>query len=284
MNYPRVGHINFLNVLPLTYAYFNGFSNEFALTLSVPSYLNDALKNNFLDVSPVSSMAYAKYSDKFFLLPDVCIRAEKKVTSIILISKKEIEKLDGKKISLTDKSATSQCLVKMIFKKYNLSPNYEEKNLCTENPLPDDSDASLFIGDDALKIFLHPPENFFVYDVAELWHKLTGHFMTYAVWAVEKNFAKNSPELLQKVYEKISAGFEFGLKNKSSAINSLTENKFFSFDELNKYLGEIIKWDLNSSALDDLKFFCSSAREMKFLNSIPNFEIAPVKKINEKNL
>ena len=278
MIYPRVGHINFLNVLPLTYAYFNGFAEGITLTLSVPSTLNNMLENNLLDVSHVSSIAYAKNSDKLFLLPDVCVRADDEVTSIFLVSKKKIDELNGEKIFLTSKSATSHCLLKMILKKYGVEPNYFIKNLSAENPVPDDAAASLIIGDDALKIYLHKPENLFCYDIGIEWKKLTSHSMVYAVWAVNKNFANEQPEQLRKVYKKIVEGFGFGLKNKSEAINFLTNNNFFTFDEMNIYLDEKIKWDFNKNAIEDLKFFYRSAYEMKLLDFMPELNFVAIDK------
>ena len=274
MNVPRVGHIGFLNVLPLTYAYKNIFANEIELTDSVPAVVNEMMKKNLLDVSLMSSIEYARQSKNLIMLPNFCIRADRDVTSIILVSRKPIEELDGEKISITAKSATAHCLLKIILSEsYKIFPIYDVQNLSVEKLIPDDSTAALFIGDDALQIHLHRDEKFFYYDLGREWHKLTGGQMIYAVFAARKTFAENSPELLNKIYEKISQGFDFGLKNKTAAINSVLDKKNFTFDELDNYLGGAIKWNLTDAGLDALKTFYKFAHKINLLEELPNIKI-----------
>ena len=66
MSYPKIGHINFLNILPLTYSYYHGYSNGLLLTYDVPSVLNNRIKNNQLDISMISSVEYAR------MIKEVC--------------------------------------------------------------------------------------------------------------------------------------------------------------------------------------------------------------------
>ena len=274
MNLPRVGHIGFLNVLPLTYSYRKNFINEIDLTDSVPAVVNEMIKNNLLDVSLISSIEYARQSKNLVMLPNFCVRADDNVTSIILISKKPIEKLDGEKVSITSKSATAHCLLKIILQEgYKISPVYDVENLTVEKLIPENSTAALFIGDDALQIFLHKSDKFFYYDLGHEWKKLTGKQMVYAVFAARKIFAENSPELLKSVYEKISKGFDYGLKNKSAAINSVLDKKNFSFDELNNYLGNVIKWNLTEEGIDALKTFYKLADKINLLENIPDITV-----------
>ena len=201
---PRVGHINFLNVLPLTYSYQNGYDEGLSMTYEVPSVLNNYIKNDLLDISPISSIAYARQSENLLLLPDLCIRAICDVTSIVLISRKPIEQLKYDKIILSAMSQTSHCLLKIILAEgYQANPVYDIRHINTEEPIPDDASASLFIGDDALYMYLHTPENLYCYDLGKEWYKLTGHSMVYAVGAVRKDFAKKSPEVLKFAYNKI---------------------------------------------------------------------------------
>ena len=274
MNLPRVGHIGFLNVLPLTFAYKNIFANEFLLTDSVPAVVNEKIKKNLLDVSLISSIEYARQSKNLIMLPNFCVRADNDVTSIILVSRKPIEKLDGEKISITSKSATAHCLLKIILQEgYKIFPSYDVQNLTIENLIPENSAAALFIGDDALQIYLHRDKKFFYYDLGREWHKMTGGQMVYAVFAAQKNFAKTSPELLKKICEKISQGFYYGLKNKTAAINSVLHEKNFTFDELDNYLGGAIKWNLTDAGIVALKTFYKFANKINLLDEVPKIEI-----------
>ena len=270
---PRIGHINFLNVLPLNYGYQN-CAADLNIVYGVPTFLNGELKAGRIDFSNISSIEYARQSDNLLILPKICVRADKDVTSIILISRKPIDKIRDDKIILTSKSATAQCLLKIILHEgYDAAPNYETRAVKVENPVDDDATAALLIGDDALYVYLHSPENFYVYDLGCEWHKLTRRQMVYALWAVRKNF--NEP--LQTTCDKIIRAFRFGIENKSAAINSVLPTKPFTFDELDKYLGGVIKWDLTAEALEALKLYYRKAHELRLINDEPSLEFADVK-------
>ncbi len=276
MNSPKVGHINFLNVLPLNYGYQN-CAADLQIVYGVPTFLNGELKAGRIDFSNISSIEYARQSDELLILPKLCVRADCDVTSIILVSRKPIENIRDDKIILTSKSATAQRLLKIILhESYDAAPHYETRSVKVESPVDDDATAALLIGDDALYIYLHAPENFYLYDLGREWHKLTGRQMVYALWAVQKKFAVEEPALLQTTYEKILRAFAFGIEHKADAINSVLPSKPFTFTELDKYLGGVIKWDLTAEALDALKLYYHKAFELKLIDAEPALEFANV--------
>ena len=273
----RVGHINFLNVLPLTYSYKNGYDQDLSIMYDVPSALNEAIKSSRLDISPVSSITYARMSDELLLIPDICIRADLDVESIVLISRKPIEDIMNDKIILTAKSATSHCLLKIIMtESYGAAPVYDIRHINVDKPVHYDAVASLFIGDDALYMYLNTPKDLYCYDIGKEWHKLTGRSMVYAVWTVRKDFARNYPKLLQFAYDKILSGLENGIKNKSAAINSIINEKPFTYEILDHYLGGIIKWNLPEDAVESLVTFYNLAYKLKLIDSVPPIEFADV--------
>ena len=270
MDNPRVGHINFLNVLPLNYGY-QHTAQDLQIVYGVPTFLNGELKAGRIDLSNISSIEYARQSDELLILPKICVRADDDVTSIILVSRKPIETLQDDKIILTSKSATAQCLLKIILHdSYDASPHYETRAVTIENPVDDDATAALLIGDDALYVYLHRPQNYFVYDLGCEWHKLTGRQMVYALWAVRKNFDGD----LQATYEKIIRAFDFGIEHKAAAIKSILPTKPFTFNELDKYLGGAIKWDLTAEALEALKLYYHKAAALKLIDKEPALEFA----------
>ena len=117
-------HINFLNILPLTYSYRNGYANGLDIKYNVPSILNDDLANKRLDISHISSIVYARLNDDLLLLPNICIRADRDVESIMLISRVPIEKLNGEKIIFgfahlffvnSDKTIVAPAFCKSVF-------------------------------------------------------------------------------------------------------------------------------------------------------------------------
>ena len=280
MSMPRVGHINFLNVLPLTYSYKHGYSEGLSLTYAVPSALNNDIRNARLDISSISAIEYAKQSKNLLLLPNICIRANCDVQSIVLISKKPIKNIKDDEITLTSKSATSHCLLKIILAEgYGANPIYKVENISAENPIPTESTASLLIGDDALYNYLNTPKGLYCYDIGKEWHKLTGHSMVYAVWVVRRDFASKSPDLLKFAYDKIISGMNNGIQNKSLAIKSVLQDKPFSYEVLDQYLGGIIKWDLPKEAIDSLMIYYQSAYSANLIDNVPKIEFADVTSI-----
>ena len=272
----KIGHINFLNVLPLNYGYAH-VARDLEIFYGVPTFLNGELAAGRIDLSNVSSIEYAKQSENLLILPKICVRADNAVTSIFLVSRKPIDKIRDDKIILTSKSATAQNLLKIILhESYDAAPNYETRAVEVENPVDEDATAALFIGDDALYLYLHRPKNFYLYDLGEEWKKLTGRQMIYALWAVRKNFVAENPEIFKSTYEKILRAFQFGIEHKADAIKSVLDKKPFTFEELDKYLGGAIKWNLAAEGLEALKIYYRKAAELKLIDSEPELEFAEV--------
>ena len=278
MSCPRVGHINFLNVLPLSWSYAHGSDKGLILTRGVPAVLNNDIVNHRLDVSNVSSIIYARDSDELVILPDVCISTDGAVQSIILVSRKPIEDITDDKIILTAKSATSHCLLKIILRSaYGAIPNYYIRHVTPENPIPDDAAASLLIGDDALWLYHHQQPELYYYDLGAEWKKLTGKKMVYALWVANKNFASEQPEMLQLVYDRIRHAFTQGLQHKKAAIESVIKDKPFTYAQLDEYLGPTIRWNLTDDYIDGLKTFYELAHKMNLIEHIPEIKLAAVK-------
>lgn len=272
----KIGHINFLNVLPLDYGY-KHVAKDLNIVYGVPTFLNGELERGKIDLSNISSIEYARQAENLLILPKICVRADNSVTSIILVSKKPIEAIKNDKIVLTSKSATAQRLLKIILhESYDSAPNYVTRAVKIGNPVDEDATAALFIGDDALFINLHPPKGFFLYDLGREWHKLTGKQMIYALWAVRKSFVAENPEIFKSAYEKIAQAFEFGIKHKSEAIKSVLQAKNFTFEELNEYLGGAIKWNLTKEGLEALKIYYRKAAALKLIDSEPKLEFATI--------
>ena len=267
MTCPKVGHINFLNVLPLTWSYAHGAADGLQIARGVPAELNSDIINHRLDVSNVSSIIYARHSEELVVLPDVCVSTDGDVESILLASRKPIESLKDDKIILTAKSATSHCLLKIILRlAYGAIPNYYVRHITPEDPIPEDATASLLIGDDALWLYHHPREGFYYYDLGLEWKKMTGKKMVYALWVASRRFAESQPEALQLVYDRIRHAFKTAELHKDAAIREILPQKpAFTYEQLEEYLGPIIRWDL-------------TAHEMNLIDHVPEIEFAAVRR------
>lgn len=270
----RIGHINYLNCLPLTYTFSETEHQDFSIIKDVPAKLNAAVIQGKLNVSPVSSIVYAQNFDKLLILPDVSIMADGDVQSIILVSKKPIEQLHKEKILLTAQSATSHRLLKIIMNKsYHVQPIYEIEALSPNNIFStSDASAALFIGDNALYLKYHQQKDYYYYDLGREWKKLTGLCMVYAVWVVSREFAKNHHDDTMKVQQFITNGFKNGFKHIDDAITKLTSDKPFTYQQLYEYM-HVIQWKLNSEQIQALSLFYQYAYELNLIDKMPQINI-----------
>ena len=274
---PRVGHIDFLNVLPLAYGYAHGGADGLAIERGVPAVLNSDLIAGRLDVSNVSSILYARHADKLRILRGPCVSTDGAVESILLLSRKPIEEIEDDRIALTAKSATSHALLKIILRSgYGAVPTYNVQSLSVEHPIPEDATAALFIGDDALYLYWHASPQLYAYDLGAEWKKLTGKKMVYALWVATKDFAARSPEGLRRAAALIEESFAYGIAHKDAAIRSVLGEKPFLYHELDEYLGGVIRWDLSDEYLDGLRTFYALAERNGLIEKAPQIEFADV--------
>lgn len=272
---PRVGHIDFLNVLPLAYGYVHGGGDGLAIERGVPAVLNSDLITGRLDVSNVSSILYARHADKLRILHGPCVSTDGAVESILLLSRKSIEEIEDDRIALTAKSATSHALLKIILRSgYGAVPTYNVQSLSVEHPIPEDATAALFIGDDALYLYHHASPSLYVYDLGAEWKKLTGKKMVYALWVASRRFAEQDTASLARVSRAIRESFAYGLAHKDAAIRSVLGEKPFTYEELDHYLGGVIHWDLTEEYLDGLRTFYELAARTGLIEKAPELVFA----------
>ena len=274
---PRLGHIAFLNVLPLTYALAHGAAAGLTVLHATPAQLNDALTAQVVDVSGVSSIAYAAHADELLLMPSACIASDGDVRSVLLVSRVPAEQIGTQRVLLSDKSATSHALLKIILRRvYHAAPIYETRALTPEDPVPAGAAAALIIGDDALWLYHHPLEGCHVYDLAQAWKRLTGMRMVFGVWATTRAFAAAHPRALQDVHARIAGAFHAWAHVKEDAIGAVLREGRFTQAELAGYLGSAGVWQLDGETLAGLRLFYRYAAEDGLIPAAPQLSMAPV--------
>ena len=274
---PRLGHIAFLNVLPLTYALAHGAAEGLSVLRASPAQLNGRLEAKNLDVSGVSSITYARHAADLLILPDVCIASDGDVRSVLLVSRVPAEEIGTQRVLLSDKSASSHALLKIILRRsYAAAPVYETRALVPDDPVPAGAAASLFIGDDALELYHHPPDGIRIYDLAREWKRLTGARMVFGIWAAARSFAEAHPAELRMVYARIAAAFRDWARVRDAAIGaSLTDGRF-TRAELTAYLGSAVVWQLDEETLAGLRLFYRYAAEDGLIARAPEIALAHV--------
>jgi chorismate dehydratase len=111
---PRVGHIQFLNCLPIYWGLVrSGALLDVELTKDTPDRLNDALVRGDLDIGPISLLEYLRNADELLLLPDLAVGSDGPVLSVNLVSQVPLAALGGGRVALGSTSRTSVLLARM---------------------------------------------------------------------------------------------------------------------------------------------------------------------------
>ncbi|MDO7905076.1 menaquinone biosynthesis protein [Paenibacillus sp. JX-17] len=193
-----VGKIQYTNAWPIFHYFDPAGLHNVELVTDIPAGLNRRVHAGLLDISAMSSFAYASVSEKLLLLPDLSVSADGDVKSILLFSRKPIEEVANGRIALTNTSATSVNLLKILLEKaFEGKPAYFDSEPELEKMM-ENADAALLIGDHAIKASWSD-HNYIVTDLGRVWKDWTGHSMTFAVWAVQKSAALHKPEAVAEI-------------------------------------------------------------------------------------
>lgn len=207
---PRVGHIQFLNCLPLYHGLVHSHAMlDLELTKGTPTELNRLLLGGDLDVSPISSVEYLRHAEELVLMPDLVVAADGAVRSITFASQRPVEQLDGATVALTNTSATSVALLELLLRdRWGIKV---ETFRCPPD-LPrmlEEADAALLIGDDAMRANY---ADLHTYDLSEEWRAHTGWPMVFAVWAARREWAQDHPDQVAAVHGAFQRSLEHSLQ------------------------------------------------------------------------
>jgi chorismate dehydratase len=191
-NRVRVGRIEFVNCFPL-YHHFERELEVRGIEATVveghPAALNAMLVGGAIDVALPSSIAFARDAEALALLPHVSISSFGAVDSVQLFTRAPLR--DVRRIALTEKSATSICLLKILCRDWGLAPEFGPRRGPLAKVLAD-FDGVLLIGDEALYV-LRAEVFPYHYDLGEEWKKATGMPMVFAVCAARREFVAARP-------------------------------------------------------------------------------------------
>lgn len=268
---PKVGHIQFLNCLPLYYGLVKSHALlDIELIKGTPTELNSMLISNKLDISPISSIEYARHAESLFLFPDFTVSSDGEVKSILLLSRYPAEHLSGKKVALTNTSATSQVLLKIILSLgYHIKPDYIIRQPDLDSMLSS-ADAALLIGDIALRHHVDSSD-YYVYDLGTEWKKLTGKNMVYAVWAVNRSFAETKLQLCENVYDTFRKSMDYSIANLVEIVAYAAKWEPFDPSFLTAYFRSL-HFAFGEEYQDGLIHFFKMAKDIGELQSVPQLK------------
>lgn len=251
-------------------------AGKYDLSFAVPSQCAEALRRRDVDVAIIPAIEYQRI-EGLVTLPGMSVAARGEVRSILVVSKRPIERV--KRIALDTSSRSSAALVRLLARDYwKIQPEFVDA-APDASAMLQTADAALVIGDPALRISLKMDaisnrapsgeqccqgdpddlpvpghETIFVYDVAYQWREMTGLPCVLAIWAGRRD----------KITEEVVADFEASKKYGLERVREISEAASIKLDlpprALERYLTENIHYDLAPDNLAGLeRYFLLSA-------------------------
>lgn len=207
----RLGRIRYINVLPIYFALDQGYvPNGFHLVSGTPAELNARLFQGGLDASAISSVEYGRHFQEYLLLPELSISTEGDVGSVLLFSRVPFHCLSGREVLLSEASATSAALVKvLLYELFGARPLYRFGPV--PHHFPENCYGLLAIGDEALRLRAAGIYPYFL-DLGRAWHKLTGLPFVFGVWAVRRDIFQQEPAAVRMLHQSLLAAKRWGLE------------------------------------------------------------------------
>lgn len=233
-----VGRIDFVNTAPVYLGIDRGdVACPGRVVAAPPAALNGLLEQGEIQISAVSSVAYARAFPRWLLLPDLSITAHGAIGSVVLARRAGGPGAGRPRIGLSDKSATAQALTRLVLEASpGPRPDYRQVDLSAG--LPTDLDGLLLIGDDALRLPYRAtfPE---VVDLGAAWRAQTGLPMVFGVWAVDRAFAVRHPGTTARVTQALQASRDVGVADLEAAAAAAARRSGLSVDVCLDYLAPI---------------------------------------------
>ena len=267
---PRVGHIQFLNCLPIYWGLMrSGALLDVDLRKDTPDRLNTALVAGDLDIGPISLVEYLRHADDLLLLPNLAVGSDGPVLSVNLVSTRPPAELDGRPVALGSTSRTGVLLAQMLLAEvYGAEPRYYR---CP----PDlgqmllEADAGVLIGDPALRAMYEAPTlGLQVTDLAQAWKEWTGLPMVFAVWAARRDFAAANPGQVKEVHEAFQRSRDLCLGELDEAAEAAARWEPFDGATLATYF-RALDFSLGERQIDGLREFARRAAERGKVPPLP---------------
>lgn len=235
---PRVGHIQFLNCLPLYWGLARtGTLLDFELTKDTPEKLSEQLVRGDLDIGPITLVEFLRHADELVAFPDIAVGCDGPVMSCVIVSQVPLERLDGARVALGSTSRTSVRLAQLLLAdSVGVRPSYYT---CPPDlPLMmQEAEAAVLIGDAALRANLvdGPRHGLEVHDLGAMWKAWTGLPFVFAVWAARRDYLAREPDLTRGVHEAFLASRDLSLTEVDKVVEQAARWEAYDEQALERY-------------------------------------------------
>jgi len=190
-----VGKIPYLNSIPF-YARFT--KHRFKILPVAPRRMGLLSRQGSIDAGPFSLMDYFAQEENLELM-DWCIATRDQVKSVMLFSKEGWRDLEGRVIGITDDTATSVHLLRVLLaKKYGVHSRFQRLHAGVNDWSA--YSAVLLIGDEALRRNKEGLPGFeLVFDLAREWYQWQKLPFVFAVWVARRSLDGAAKEQLREI-------------------------------------------------------------------------------------
>jgi chorismate dehydratase len=264
---PRVGHIEFLNCLPIYWGLMrSGALADVELTKAPPDVLNDMLVAGQLDIAPISLVEYLRHADDLVVLPDIAVACDGPVLSVNIVHTRPLPELDGRRVALGSTSRTGVLLSRMLLaERYGVGAEFHRAP--PELPaMLADADAAVVIGDVALRAMAQGDhDGITVTDLGTEWHDWTGLPMVFAVWAARRDYTAAHPGLVKDAHQAFLRSKELAMTELDALVDSAVRWEPFDKATLSRYY-QALQFDLGPRKVAGIREF---ARRAAALGEVP---------------
>ena len=257
----RVSFSEFLNAVPLGWAFLQGRFQDVELLLEVPSRCSDLLAAGGADVGVIPVIEYQRIPG-LTVIPGISIAAKREVRSVLFVSRRPIENV--RTIALDSSSRTSVALLTILLRKFYGNREVEMRTVGADPASPlSGCDAALLIGDSAL---FARTEGLRVYDLAGEWNRFTGLPFVFAFWAVAAGYELGE----RKEYFSLSKAA--GLAEVEQVCRVYGERLGIPADEIRSYLLSNLDYTLDDANQAGLCLFYKYAAELGLIPEVRPLE------------
>lgn len=253
----RISAISYLNTAPLMWDFEHGAQKEaFDISYTLPSQCAASLHEGSAEIGIVPAAAYTTIPD-LVILPGVAIASRQPVRSILLVSRVPLHKVDS--VALDTSSLTSVALTRVFFSKWWGGARTFSAMAPDLNAMLESHDAGLVIGDPALRV---DRSQYFTYDLAEEWIRLTGKPFVFAFWAIRRAALQDVPmdfDLASIFQESRDRGLLPA--NIARIAREWAPRSNLSETDITSYLTRNIYYHLDPECLEGLQLFYRYAQE-----------------------
>jgi chorismate dehydratase len=260
-----LGNITYSNCFPVHAGLIDGaVQGGPAMVEGVPSFLNGKLERGEIDVSPSSSIEYARNAARYRIIPDLVIGSRGPVRSILFVGDRDPRELADATVAMPTASATSVVLLKVLLRKrWGVAPRTVWFDQARQDPFAMGADAALFIGDVALRADLYP-ERPVRFDLGQEWWEHTGLPFAFAVWQA----ASGDDGELRRLHGLLLESRAYGLEHRAALAVKYAEHFGFPAPFLDAYWRDL-SFVLDDAMLEGLQTFYRYAAEIDEIPEAP---------------